>query len=94
MIAYSELSSRLRTIVLPHDDPAMAAMLDEISTEENQNGRGMLSVLVVHKVGDMDPGNGFYTLAERLGRPFSDRQVFWVNELHKVHDYWANRGKQ
>ena len=79
MIAYSELSRLLRTIVLPHDDPAMAAMLDEISTEENQSGRGMLSVLVVHKVGDMEPGNGFYTLAEKLRRAFTDRQAFWIS---------------
>jgi hypothetical protein len=94
MIAYSELSGRLRTIVLPYDDPAMGKMLEEISTEEFQNGRGMLSVVVVHRLGDMEPGTGFYTLAEKLGRKFSDQQAFWISELHRVHDTWANEPKQ
>ncbi|MBZ5601831.1 MAG: hypothetical protein LAO79_05945 [Acidobacteriia bacterium] len=68
----------------------MAAMLDEVSTEEFDGGRGMLSVVVVHKYGDMEPGPGFFKLAESLGQRVADKTTFWVNELHKVHGYWSN----
>jgi len=40
-------------------------MLGEISQEEDAAGRGMLSVIVVHKVGDMQPGPGFFQLAKK-----------------------------
>jgi hypothetical protein len=91
MITYSDLSRQLRTVVIPYDDPAMAAMLDKISTEEFKAGRGMLSVIVVHKYGDMEPGVGFFKLAESLGRRVADKTTFWVAELHAVHGYWSNR---
>ena len=38
-------------------------------------GRGMLSVIVVHKVGDMQPGPGFFQLAKKLGRDTSDKTI-------------------
>ena len=38
-------------------------------------GRGMLSVIVVHKQGDMQPGPGFFELAQRLGRDTSDTET-------------------
>lgn len=89
MITYGDLSGMLKTIKLPYDDPAMGAILGEISTEEALNGHGMLSVIVVHKYGDMGPG--FYDCAQKLGYDVSDRLAFWVSELHKVHRYWSNR---
>jgi hypothetical protein len=46
-------------------------MLGEISLE-GAAGRGMLSVIVVHKDGDMQPGPGFFELAEELDRDTSD----------------------
>jgi hypothetical protein len=90
MITYSELSRKLRSITIPFDNPAMAVMLDEISTEEFKNGRGMLSVVVVQKHGDTEPGVGFFKLAESLGRKVGDKTAFWVAELHTVHGYWSN----
>ena len=50
----------------------------------------MLSVIVVHKVGDMQPGQGFFQLAKRLGRDTSDKTTFWVKELRRVHGHWNN----
>jgi hypothetical protein len=49
----------------------------------------MLSVIVVHKVGDMQPGRGFFELATQLGRDTSDVVVCWVNELKKVYAHWS-----
>jgi hypothetical protein len=49
----------------------------------------MLTVVVVHKTGDMQPGPGFYELAKRLGRDTKDILRCWVDELHRVHAVWS-----
>ncbi len=90
MITYSDLSLELRGIQIAHHEPAMGGILGDISTFESQHGRGMLSVIVVHKHGDMEPGNGFYECAEALGFDISNRMAFWISELHKVHSFWSN----
>src|SRR5262245_26993932 len=87
-IAYSDLVTRVRTIRLSPQEPALAAMLGEISADENRAGRGMLSVLVVHKGGDMRPGPGFFDLARRMGRDVKDLDALWVEEFRRVVEYW------
>jgi hypothetical protein len=59
-------------------------MLGEISTESDAQGRGMLTVLVVHGDGDMRPGPGFFQLAKKLGRDVADRDRCWSDELSDV----------
>jgi hypothetical protein len=94
MIAYSELLNKVTALQLELEHPdhrsIMAEMLGEISLAEDKAGRGMLSALVVHKTGDMEPGQGFFYYAEVLGRDISDKVTCWVQEIHKVHDCWAN----
>jgi hypothetical protein len=51
----------------------MGDMLVEVSRNEASQGRGPLSVIVVRKHGDMEPGNGFHGLAESMGLNISDR---------------------
>jgi len=89
MIPYSELVNQVDTITLEPDSFALAAMLGEISTEEDAAGRGMLTVIVVHKDGDMQPGPGFFELARTLGRDTSDILRCWIAELHSVHRVWS-----
>jgi hypothetical protein len=92
-IPYIDLIQRINTIRFDIEDiddrNALATMLGEISTEEDENGRGMLSVVVVHKQGDMQPGPGFFDLAEELGRDTSDILVCWIDELKRVHRIWS-----
>ncbi|MCK4283658.1 MAG: hypothetical protein KAX44_05025 [Candidatus Brocadiae bacterium] len=89
MIPYSELVSRIQSISFgPHDSPFFH-FLGEISTEESQAGRGMMTALVVHKDGDMQPGPGFFDLAQSLGRDTTDITACWVEELKKVHAVWG-----
>ena len=88
-IAYSELAGVVRTVLLEPDSTALAHMLGEISTEEDQGGRGMLSVVVVHKDGDKMPGSGFFELARRLGRDPTDRLACWASEMQLVQRSWA-----
>lgn len=85
-ISYSELVAQVQTIHLAPDSHALAAMLGEISSAENAAGRGMLSVLVVHKDGDMQPGPGFFDLAKSLGRNTGRVPLkFWIEELNRVY---------
>lgn len=91
MIPYSELVEKITTIELEPNSYALAAMLGEVSTEEAASDRGMLSVLVVHKIGDMQPGPGFFELAGELGRDTSDILKCWVDELKKVHRAWSGK---
>jgi molybdopterin synthase catalytic subunit len=91
MIPYSELVEEITTIELEPNSFALAAMLGEVSTEEDAADRGMLSVIVVHKVGDMQPGPGFFELAEQLGRDTSDILKCWIEELKKVHRVWSGK---
>lgn len=89
-IAYSELVGQIGSLRLEPHDPRLFHLLGEISTEEDKAGRGMLTAIVVHKSGDMQPGSGFFELAKSLGKNTRDPLVCWVAEFNKVHDYWAN----
>jgi len=91
MIPYSELVETVTEINLEPNAYALAAMLGEISSDEDAAGRGMLSVVVVHKDGDMQPGQGFFELAMELGRNTSDILKCWVEELRKVHRVWGGK---
>jgi hypothetical protein len=91
MIPYSELVEKITTIDLEPNSYALAAMLGEVSTAEAAADRGMLSVLVVHKIGDMQPGPGFFELAKELGRDTSDILKCWVEELKTVHRVWSRK---
>jgi len=90
-VAYSELVREIQSIDVEAHDPRLFHLLGEISTEEDKSGRGMLTAIVVHKSGDMQPGPGFFELANSLGKDTSDILACWVNEFNKVHDYWANK---
>lgn len=91
MIPYSQLVRQIKSIKIEAHDPRLFHMLGEISSEEDAAGRGMLTVLVVHKVGDMQPGPGFFELAKLLGRNTSNILKCWVDELHKVHAIWSGK---
>ena len=84
MITYTELVNQVKTIRLEAHDLRLFKLLGEISTNEVENGRSMISVVVVHKQGDQQPGDGFFELAESLGRDTSDILKCWTDEFKKV----------
>lgn len=90
-VFYSELVGQISALDLEPYDSRLFHLLGEISTEEAAAGRGMLTAIVVHKYGEMLPGQGFFELAKSLGRNVKDPVAFWVSEFSKVHDYWGNR---
>ena len=86
-IPYMDLVAQVKAIDLPRNSPALWNMLEEISTEEDAAGRGMLTVIVVHGKGDTLTGAGFFRLARRLGKDVSDKTTCWVEELSRIHVY-------
>lgn len=77
------------------DRETLSGYLAEICQHEQQGGRPMLSALVIHSGGDNNPGNGFFELAEQMGRfngtgGTMGRVIFWINEVKSVHDAWRN----
>ena len=89
LIAYSDLVAETRSLDLEPQDDRLAHLLGEISTAEHEAGRGMLTVVVVHKHGDQMPGPGFFQLARSLGHDTKDREAFWIAELEKVYGVWS-----
>ena len=91
-IAYSDLVKNIASIKIEARDTRLFHMLGEISTEEDALGRGMPTVVVVHKH-DMQPGPGFFELAQSLGRNTKDKLKCWAAEPRQsscrlVEDNW------
>jgi hypothetical protein len=80
---YSAVVEEVTALTLRPDSEVLASLLDDISRDENNAGRGMLSAVVVH-ADDGLPGDGFFKLAKTLGRPVEDRAVFHASELVNV----------
>lgn len=68
--------------------------LGRISTFEHEQGRPLLSALVVRAT-DQQPGPGFADLGHNLGyqiQPGQER-AFWRSQLEAVVRYWTGPGK-
>ena len=83
-IFYSELNRKISAITFQPDGHDFHNMLGQLSEESDQDGKGLISALVVHKE-DERPGNGFFTLAKELGRDVSDREKCWIAEVDRVY---------
>lgn len=66
-------------------------LLGEISEDEHDHGRPMLSALAVSAVTGM-PGEGFFKLARNLGKltnsTLEAKGQFWENERNAVYAVW------
>lgn len=89
MMSYTDLVCRITSCRLEPRDPRLAYMLGEISSEEDEAGRGLLTAVVVRKDGPMRPGFGFFKLAQERGRDVSDEERCWTEELQTVHGVWG-----
>jgi hypothetical protein len=75
----------------PDDRNKMAQILGDISTHEHEQGRPMLSAIVVlAEIGY--PGEGFFTLARELGLLHGNKEFdnldFFVQEVKRVYACW------
>ena len=83
-----DLVAKIATCSLEPHDPRLAHMLGQISSEEEDSGRWLLTAVVVRK-GNKWPGAGFFELAKSRGRNIKDRETFWAEEMQKVHSVWS-----
>ncbi len=90
-ISHSGLAERIG-FPLHHRSPHFHSLLDQISRDEHEAGRGMLSAAVARKR-DNIPGDGFFKLAKSLGHQFDDGRAFWNQELKRVHRAWPASGR-
>jgi hypothetical protein len=86
LIAYGRLSELLAAdgLDVPPHGGLMPAILAAASQREDEQGRGMISALVVQQ-GGSGPGHGFYRLARRP--PFNrqgDEVSVWLTEVRRV----------
>lgn len=96
LIPYSEVANLVGLSMEDENDrDTLAKRLDEISRGEVQQGRHMLSAIVIHKTMDNIPGEGFFFLAKEIdlyngSKNSLDRMIFWSNQVTKVHNHWQN----
>jgi hypothetical protein len=69
-------------------------VLGRISTYEHENGRPLLSSLVVQQA-SQQAGPGFAALGRQLGFgiPAGGERAFWVSQVEAVVGYWQEPGK-
>ncbi len=86
-IFYGDLAAKVRSVAFDPHSNAFHALLGEISTEQDTQGNGMISALVIRRE-DSLPGEGFFALGKELGRDTTDHLKFWTEECAHVHDRW------
>lgn len=96
LVAYSDVAPLVGLNMANEDDRhEIARLLGEIATHEQNEGRPMLTALVVHRGNDNNPGEGFFSIAHDFGlydggRDQMARLIFWSNQVTAVHNHWAN----
>ena len=84
MTSYGEIASKVSAVHLEPYSTLMNHLLGAILEEERVAGRPLLTALVTHKDGDKEPGEGFYSMARRLGYVFNEPFVFWSTQVQQV----------
>jgi len=78
----------------PADRRKIGEILGAISEEEHRRGRPMISAVVVGSETSL-PGQGFFSLARRLGKLAGGNETgFFAEELRRVHDFWTSEEGQ
>lgn len=76
----------------PSDRGTIGGILGDISIHEDNNGRPLLSALVIRS-GDSYEGDGFYKLAESLGygnwQSLKREGVFEVQQINECIKFWS-----
>lgn len=96
LITYGDIAPLIDLdMAVEADRDEIAKRLGAIVLYEHAGGRPMLTALVVHKGGDNNPGEGFFSAAEEIGIFNGSRQeicrlTFWVNQVTLVHNHWSS----
>lgn len=96
-ITYQELSDQCKLgLIMRESEYARAEIgriLGEISVFEHNNGRPLISSLVISK-GDNYQGDGFYKLSEELGfgnwKKLKADISFEIGQMNACYDFWKD----
>jgi len=95
IITYTDLIKQAKVrldMSIPYDRGQLGHLLGEISWNEAQEGRPMLSSVALH-AGDYKQGQGFFDLAEEIysiSLDNEDKRIkFGMDEMNKTHTFWA-----
>ncbi len=98
-IAYSELAAILRSETgsgIREHDYAFSRLLEAVGRHEHDAGHPLLTAIVIYK-GGSEPGAGFFSLAQSVGRlpggsiSRETRDAFWAREIAEVFRFWRDR---
>lgn len=93
--AYSDVAPLIGLdMAIASDRDEIAKKLGDIVFFEHAHDRPMLTALVVHYGNDNNPGEGFFSAAEKIGlfkgsRDPIKRLTFWSNQVTLVHNLWS-----
>ncbi len=82
-ITYDDLTNLITTRSFHKQEKAYHVLLSDISTREDEAGRGLLSAVVVRSNGGL-PGEGYFILAKSRGRDVSNERAHHEAELERV----------
>lgn len=97
VIYYQELCDKCQLGLNMRDNPSdrleIGRLLGDISTNEFNNNRPLLSAVVITKGGE--EGDGFYKLCQQLGltgdwKRLKREGIFAALEIKKCHEFWSN----
>lgn len=95
-ITYSDLcdeTARAGALHLEPHSTALAGLLGQVNLLEHEAGRPLISALVVHRSGDLQPGEGFWSFARDLGiDPGAGEHArldFWAREIERCYAQWS-----
>lgn len=75
---------------IPADRGKIGEVLGHISRYEHENGRPLISSVVVSR--SMEQGDGFFKLAEELGLgigKIKNGKKFEYDMINKAHNFWS-----
>lgn len=99
LIYYSDLckTANLRLdMSIPADRGKIGEILGHISRYEHENGRPLISSVVVSR--SMEQGDGFFKLAQELGfgnwKKLKNGKMFEYDMINKAHNFWSKQRPQ
>lgn len=95
VVYYSDLAQAIgREVKGPHWAVHIGRILGRISSQESEDGRPLLSAIVVSRDSKL-PGEGFFTLGQelRLVEPGEDEVAFARRQMRRVYEYWHSKGQ-
>lgn len=95
--SYSQLNEQLQLgldFSLGYDRELIGEWLGEISMHEFEQGRPLLSSLIIHQAKDREQGDGFYKLCEELYKiPWEDLKAdknFEIEKMKECYAFWKD----